>query len=434
MSHLSQRSIIPTNNLALLGGEPVAGNIDWPAWPIGTRDTARNLQRVLDSRRWSISGPYHGEQSWEQRFAQAFATYTGARFCVPASTGTASLTMALEACGVGARDEVIVPGVSWVASASAVLGVNAVPVLTDVEAESGCLDPVAVERALTPRTKAITVVHLGSAIADLPALSAMAARHGLPLIEDCAQAHGARFDGRHVGTFGAAGTFSMQHSKLLTSGEGGAVITNDPVLQDRLSHLRADGRTFATELPPVDEMELVETAAIMGSNYCLSEFHAAILSAQLEKLDAENAVRSANADRLDRLLRALDCTPQATAPGTTGRAYYSYVVRLPAAALERVPAARLAQAVSAELRLPCKTMYAALNNNRLYQPGSRRRFAFGADFLDDVRPDRFALPAAAEFAATCVSLPHRLLLAPSGSMAQVADAFAKVLEQVAVLA
>lgn len=419
--------------LALGGGAPVRRG-GWPGWPQSSEATRRNLDAVLTSQRWSISGQYRGEPSWEQRFAAAFAAFTGARWCVPAATGTASLTMALEACGVGAGDEVLVPGVTWVASASAVLGINAVPVLTDVDPRTGCLDPAAAERAITPRCRAITVVHLGSALADLDGLLAVAQRHGLPLIEDCAQAHGARYRDRHVGCFGAAGTFSMQHGKLLTSGEGGAVITGDPALARRLAHLRADGRTLSPTPPPLDEMELIETAEIMGSNYCLSEFHAAILVAQLEKLAPELERRLASAARLDGLLRDLGCAPQESAPGTSARAYYSYVARLPDTVVDAIGNERAAAALSAELGLPCKPIYAALNRNRLYQPRSRSRFALSEAFLASVQPDRFDLPAASAFARSCVALPHRLLLAEPGEMDDVAAAFAKLIAHYAELA
>ncbi|GGY24676.1 3-amino-5-hydroxybenzoate synthase [Paludibacterium paludis] len=338
--------------------------------------------------------------------------------------------MALEGAGVGAGDEVIVPAVSWVASASAVLGVNAVPILVDIDPRTGCLDPAAVERALTPRCRAVTVVHLGSAVADLTALLKLCQRHGIPLIEDCAQAHGARFANRHVGTFGIAGTFSMQHSKLLTSGEGGAVITDDGDLARRLAHLRADGRSFGDEPPGPDQMELQETAELMGSNYCLSEFHAAILLAQLEKLEAENTTRRDNAARLDALLRELGCEPQATSPGTTARAYYTYVLGLPAPALARAPVERIAEALSAELGLTCKPMYASLNHCRLYRPETRRRFALSEAFQEAVRPRRFELPAAEAFARSHIALPHRLLLADASAMADVQRAMDKVLSHV----
>jgi dTDP-4-amino-4,6-dideoxygalactose transaminase len=411
--------------LAIHGGPAVCTG-PWPNWPQATPSTRRNLEAVLESHRWSISGQYRGEPSWEARFGRAWAAYTGAQHCVPSSTGTASLTMALEACEVGAHDEVIVPGVSWVASASAVLGINAIPVLTDVDPATGCIDPARVEQAITARTRAITVVHLGSAVADLDALVAIARKHGIPLIEDCAQAHGARYAGRHVGLFGAAGAFSMQHSKLLTSGEGGAVITSDPVLARRLAHLRADGRVLAEQAPKLDEMELVETAEIMGSNYCLSEFHAAILVAQLEVLEQQLAVRRRNAEYLDGLLRERGFSPQQSAAGTTARAHYTYVVRLPEAIVRAVGVERYASALGAELGLPCKTMYSSLNRNRLYKPHSRNRFRLGREFADAIDPSRFSLPVAEAFSASCVVLPHRMLLADQASMEGVARAFSKV--------
>lgn len=411
--------------LAICGGTAVHDGV-WPNWPQSTENTKRNLNEVLGSHRWSISGQYRGKQSWEERFGQAFAGYTGAGYCVPASTGTASLSMALEACGVGAYDEVIVPGVSWVASASAVLGINAIPVLTDVELQTGCLDPVAVENAITARTRAITVVHLGSAVANLDRLVAISKAYSIPLIEDCAQAHGARYADRHVGRFGIAGTFSMQHSKLLTSGEGGAVITDNADLARRLAHLRADGRTLSAQPPAMDEMALLETAEVMGNNHCLSEFHAAILVAQLEMLDEQLVRRRRNAVVLDSSLLNLGFLPQATAPRTTERAHYTYVVRLPQWIVEKHGADRFASVLSAELRLPCKTMYSALNHSRLYKPLSRSRFGLGKVFTDAVDPSRYQLPAAQAFSASCIALPHRMLLADMSSIVKVVAAFEKV--------
>lgn len=411
--------------LAIHGGAAVFDG-NWPNWPQSTENTRRNIDAVLGSHRWSISGQYRGQASWEERFGQAFAAYTGAGFCVPSSTGTAGLTMALEACEVGAHDEVIVPGVSWVASASAVLGINAIPVLTDVEADTGCLDPRALERAITPRTRAITVVHLGSAVANLDRLAEIARARSIPLIEDCAQAHGARYADRHVGRFGVAGTFSMQHSKLLTSGEGGAVITDDADLARRLAHLRADGRTLSVQPPRVNEMALVETAEIMGSNFCLSEFHAAVLVAQLEVLDEQLTLRRRNAAVLDRLLDSLGFSPQATAAGTTARAHYTYVVRLPQSIIETQAVERFAAALAAEIRLPCKAMYSALNQNRLYKPFSRNRFTLGKGFSAAVDPSRYHLPVAEAFSQSCIVLPHRMLLADTDAMEHVAAAFEKV--------
>lgn len=425
LSEILVSGSVMLDKLAIDGGAPVCSG-NWPNWPQSTEKTRLNLENVLGSHRWSISGQYRGQASWEERFGLAFSAYTGARHCVPSSTGTASLSMALEACGVGAYDEVIVPGVSWVASASAVLGINAIPVLTDVEPETGCLDPLALERAITSRTRAITVVHLGSSVANLDRLVEIAKARSIPLIEDCAQAHGACYADRHVGLFGVAGTFSMQHSKLLTSGEGGAVITDNANLACRLAHLRADGRTLSIQPPKMDEMELVETAELMGNNFCLSEFHAAILMAQLEVMDEQLELRRRNASLLDGYLRSLGFTPQTTAVRTTKRSYYTYVVRLPLSVTDAGDVDWFAAALSAEIKLPCKAMYKTLNNNRLYNPLSRCRFSLGKSFSEAIDPANYDLPEAQSFSQSCVVLPHRMLLADSPAMEKVAVAFEKV--------
>ena len=173
-------------------------------------------------------------------------------------------------------------------------------------------------------------------------------------------------------------------------------------------------------------MALVESAEIMGSNHCLSEFHAAILVAQLEVLDEQLARRRRNAAVLDSYLVPLGFLPQATAPRTTERAHYTYVVRLPQSIVETHGAERFATALSAEIRLPCKTMYSALNQNRLYKPSSRNRFELGKAFTEAVNPSRYHLPIAQEFSSSCIALPHRMLLADTSAIEQVAAAFEKV--------
>jgi L-glutamine:scyllo-inosose aminotransferase/L-glutamine:2-deoxy-scyllo-inosose/3-amino-2,3-dideoxy-scyllo-inosose aminotransferase len=341
---------------------------------------------------------------------------------------------ALEACGVGGGDEVIVPALSWVASASTVLGVNAVPVPVDVDPRTLCLDPAAVEAALTPATRAIVVVHLYSALADLTALRGIAERHGLPLIEDAAQAHGATYQNHRAGTFGTVGTFSMHHTKVLTSGEGGAAVTGDAALARRIEHLRADGRCLPARPPAAGLPELVETGELMGSNRCLSEFQSALLIAQLRELDEQNALRRANAALLDGLLGEAGCTPQVTSPGTTARTYFGYTVRLPAEVLRAAPAAAVADAVTAELGFAVRPIYPTLFTNRLYDPASRRRFHLGADHLRKVTAARHELPVATEAAGSFLTFHHAALLGDEADMHDIAEAFRRVLAHPARLA
>ncbi|MEU5977791.1 DegT/DnrJ/EryC1/StrS family aminotransferase [Streptomyces sp. NPDC047315] len=419
--------------LAVQGGTAVRTR-PWPAWPQPAPGVRRAVDEVLDSGRWSISGPYRGVESYERRFARAFAAYHGADHCIPAASGTASLMLALEACGVGAGDEVIVPGLSWVASGTTVLGVNAVPVFCDVDPDTLCVHPAAVEAHITPRTRAIVVVHLYSAVADMDALKDVADRHDLPLIEDCAQAHGATHHGAKVGTLSTAGTFSMQHSKVLTSGEGGAVITQDAELARRIEHLRADGRCLATASPPTGAMELVETGELMGSNRCISEFQAAILTAQLAVLDEQNRRRRDNALLLDQHLERLGLRPQTTSPGTTSRTYYTYAARLPDGELTEPAVADVAAALTAELGFSVLPSYAPVPANRLYAPRTRQRFALGLAHEELIDPKRFHLPVCEDTAQRTITLHHAALLGDAEDMNDIASAVEKVLRHGAALA
>ncbi|MET9232359.1 DegT/DnrJ/EryC1/StrS family aminotransferase [Lentzea sp. NPDC003310] len=400
----------------------------WPLWPVPAPDAGDMLGRVLHSGRWSISSPYRGAETFEQRFAAEFAAYNGVRSCVPAASGTASLVMALEACGIGAGDEVIVPGLSWVASASTVAGVNAIPVLVDVDPRTLCMHPAAVEAAITPDTRAIVVVHLYSALADLDALVAIADRHGLVLIEDSAQAHGATHRGRKAGTVGQVGTFSMHHTKVLTSGEGGAAITDDPSVARRMAHLRADGRTAPDTPPTLGQMELVETGELMGSNRALSEFQAALLSAQLRQLDAQNEHRARTAAWLQDELAGFGYRPQDTSAGTTSRTYFGFAVELPPDAFEGADIGQVAAALAAEINFPVRPIYRPLNANPLYDPAGRSRFAISEEHLKRLDHERFDLPVADRVARRFVTFHHSALLGDEQDVADIAAGFRKVLD------
>ncbi|MFJ1706975.1 DegT/DnrJ/EryC1/StrS family aminotransferase [Kitasatospora sp. NPDC088346] len=419
--------------LAVHGGRPVRTGRPWPRWPQPAPGADAALLEVLHSGRWSIASPYGGATTYEQRFAGDFASYLGVGHCVPTASGTAALMTALEACGVGAGDEVVVPALSWAASASTVAGVNAVPVFCDVDPHTLCLDPASAEAAVTPATKAIVVVHLYSAVADLTGLRAVADRHGLALIEDSAQAHGATYLGRKVGTFGDVGTFSMHHTKVLTSGEGGAAVTDDAALARRIEHLRADGRCRAARAPRTGAPELVETGELMGSNRCLSEFQSALLIAQLKTLDAQNGSRRTNAALLDRLLAEQGLSPQQTSPGTTRRTYFGYAVELPAAPPDAASSAAVAEALTAELGLPVRPVYQPLFASRLYDPSSRRRFDIRPGHLDRLDPRQYARPAAARAAHTFLTFHHAALLGEEQDMHDIAEAFRRVLARRAQL-
>lgn len=224
-------------------------------------------------------------------FEKAFAEYVGSAFCVGVNSGTAALQLALMACGVGQGDEVIVPSFTFFATAETVSVLGAVPVFVDVDPVSYTITAAEIEKAITPRTRAIVPVHLYGQAADLDPIRALAEQHNLHIIEDAAQAHGAEYKGRRVGGIGAAGCFSFYPSKNLGAyGEAGAVVTNDESLAERLRLLRQHGQTSKY------------AHAMVGYNFRLEEIQAAILNVKLAHLDKWNNGRRERAARYNELL------------------------------------------------------------------------------------------------------------------------------------
>src|SRR5256885_86274 len=243
---------VRVGRLAIDGGTPVrSADRPWPLWPQPAPKAAENLDAVLRSGRWAITSPLRASELFERRFAQQFAEYVGAAHCVPVDHGSSALVVALESLGLDFGDRVLIPALTWVASATAALRAGLVPVLVDVDPVYGCLAPANLD--LTVGAKAMIVVHWSCAMADIPALAAAA--RGLAVIEDCAQSHGARWAGRGAGTLGDLGCFSLQSGKVLSAGEGGAVVTDSAeralVLQELRPHSPSHRRAAARQSAPV---------------------------------------------------------------------------------------------------------------------------------------------------------------------------------------
>jgi dTDP-4-amino-4,6-dideoxygalactose transaminase len=236
------------------------------------------------------------------------------RPCVALSSGTAGAHLGLLACGIGPGDEVIVPSFTFAATGNAVALTGASPVFVDIEPSSFTLDPAVVEAAVTPRTVGIMPVHLYGHPADMTALCAVADRHGLAIFEDAAQAHGAKIDGRPVGTFGRFAMFSLYPTKNMTSGEGGMDACGDPDVERTLRLLRNQGM----EQPYANEL--------IGFNARMTDIHAAIGREQLKKVPGWTKQRQDNARFLDQHLDGVDVPP--VADGVT-HVYHQYTIRVP---------------------------------------------------------------------------------------------------------
>lgn len=410
--------------LALQGGNKVR-ELPWPEWPTHDDGTERALHAVLHSGRWTISGPFTGESSRERRFARQFAEYCDAKFCTPVASGTASLTIALLALGVGGGDEVLIPGLTWVACASATMGVGAVPILVDIDPTTLAMSVEAARRAVSERTAAIMVVHPYCQVANLDEFLKLSSELGVPLVEDCSQAHGARWRGQRVGSFGALGCFSMQQSKVLTSGEGGAVVTSDRALYERLEQLRADGRMFSAE-PRRGSLELEEVGQVQGHNFCLSEFQAAVLLDRLGNLDAENARRRQFAGTLARTFQSTDLARLPPQDVHAEATYYNLVLELDMARFGGNSVDAVARAMTAELGIQVSPVYRPTNRHPLYRPHLSPRYRGDAVRTASLDPARFALPNAEAARARFITFPNWVLLADEQGADDILTALRKV--------
>ena len=262
-----------------------------PQWPIGNERELELLKEVLDSANW---GGYH---EFVGRFEQAFAAFQHCTHGVSAVNGTVTLEMALEAAGVRPGDEVIVPAITFISTATAVSRVGATPVFVDIEPYTFNMDPARAAAAVSSKTKAIIVVHFGGPLADMDRLMALAGERDLILIEDAAHAHGSEWDGRRAGSLGVAGSFSFQNSKVMTSGEGGILTTCDAEFAERARALGNQGRRTGGGW---------FHHYTLGTNSRITAWQAAVLLAQLERLPEQIRQRTHNAALLKNELASID--------------------------------------------------------------------------------------------------------------------------------
>ena len=290
--------------LAVFGGEPaVPRALRRVPWPVVTDADRAAVLGVLDSGR--LVGTAEGETAVPE-LERRWAEQVEVGHCVAVSNGTTAISLALAGLGIGPGDEVIVPALSFIATALGPLHQMAVPVFADIDPVTFNLDPADVARRITPRTRAIVAVHLHGLPADLDALTELARRHGLAVVEDAAQAHGARLHGRPVGGLGAVGAFSLQVSKNLpTCGEGGLVTTDDAALAGRIRQARQFGEVIEDGRP----RDYISYR--LGWNAKINPIQAAFAASQLDRFDAYEKMRQAN---IPPLLARLAALPGITVP------------------------------------------------------------------------------------------------------------------------
>jgi len=407
------------SELALFGGRKAKGK-PFPVWPQYDDGERQALQEVLESRVWWRTP---GTQTLE--FEKAFASYHGARHGIAVTNGTAALEVAMAALGINQGDEVIVPNFTFVATASAVLFANALPVLVDVDPETHCIDPALAEAAITPRTKAIIAVHMGGHPADLDRLQALAKQHGIHLVEDSSHAHGSEWQGRKIGTFGTAATFSFQASKLMTAGEGGIIISNDDDFERQARSVhdcgRMPGKWFYSHF-------------IYGSNYRLSEWQGAILNVQLRRLDQQTSQRHRNGRLLDELLRKIPgITPQKCDARCTRNGQYAYIFHVDGKQFAGISTENFIAAINAE-GIPNQASYPPLHELDCFRSGEYRKCLSGTQASEPHPFLQQSFPHTQRAAWESVWIPQFALLGDEEDMHEIAAAIGKVQRNAAAIA
>lgn len=399
--------------LALKGGKKVCEGISWPSWPILDDEDRKAVLAALDSRNWCCLCA----NSRVRTFEEAYAKFHNAQHAVAVANGTVAIELALLSAGILPGDEVIVPAITFIASASAIACVGAVPIFADCDLETFQICPRSVEASITPRTRGIVAVHYGGYPADLDALTEIAKKHNLVLIEDCAHAHGTEWRGRKVGAIGTAGTFSFQASKSLTAGEGGIVLTDNPALAEKARLLHNIGRVMGK--PGYEHY-------VLSSNYRMTELQGALLLSQMRRLQEHTEIKHENGLFLAQGLRQIGgVEPLKADSRITKRGYYFFIIRYNPDAFKGVPCDVFRMALNAE-GVPTGNGYAI----PLY-----KQVGFQQDKVRKLIPERLAsipryedlyLPNSEKICAIQITLPHTLLLAPRQQLQLILDAVTKI--------
>lgn len=401
------------NKLALLGGS-AARTKPFPSWPVFGKEERENLLAVFDSGKW-----WHGEKVAE--FERKFADFQDAKYGVACANGTVALEMAVRACGIGAGDEVIVPPYTFIATASAVLNANAIPVFADIELETCNLDPRDAAKKITGKTKAIIPVHFAGLPVDMDAFQELAKKHNLKLIEDACHSWGSKWKGKGTGALGDCGAFSFQMSKNITAGEGGILLSDNEEIAEKARSISNCGRMKGKEW---------YEHFVPGTNYRLTELQAAILLGQLSRLENQTLKREANASFLDDQLK--DIPGIALVKGdsrVTRRSYHLYGFRFLEQEWHGATREQFLKAMQAEGILFGTAYPAPIYKNPVFQQYGKGPKSCPVTCPYHGGKINYAdcdCPNAETFCRQACWLSHAVLLAEKEDMRDIADAVRKV--------
>lgn len=396
------------NKLAINGGK-MYKTVEFPTWPMSGEREMELVEEVVKSRNW-----WRMTGDKVETFEREFGKLHDAKYCLGVTNGTHALELALATLDIGRGDEVIVPGFTFISTATAVFYCNATPVPVDVCSKTLCLDPDAFEKAITPNTKAVIPVHMAGHSCDMDRICEIAKKHNIKIIEDASHAHGAEWKNKKIGTFGDIGTFSCQNGKLMTAGEGGAILTNSKELYEKAYLIHTGGR------PKGDKLY---QHVLLGTNYRMSEVQAALLIAQLERLEKLNAIREKNASILDEMLKEVDgITPQGRDENATLNTHYMYMFYYDESKFGGLSRNDFVEALNAE-GIPSFVAYPVVSNTEFFAKNQ-----FRSHIQKELNPNCNDMKVANRIEKEVVWLPHQLLLGDKQHLNQIVGGIKKIQE------
>lgn len=398
--------------LAVDGGPKAVPELDIPDWPQVTDRSRENMMDALEAGAWCRN---LADDSWAGRFEEEFADYHDAEHAIACANGTVAIELALRTLDVQPGDEVLVPPYTFIATASAVAMLGAVPKFVDVDPDTYNVDPSSVREVATEDTVGLVGVHIAGYPMDMDALLEVCEDENLFLVEDAAHAQGTEWRGKKVGTIGDIGTFSFQASKSLSGGEGGIVVTNDDVLAERAELIHNIGRQGGKVYKHFE----------LASNWRMTEFQGALLSAQLEELPAQNEHRN----RIEQILReeiadvpGVSCKPEDDR--VTARGYCLFDFKLDLGEFGGASRDEVLDVLSAE-GVPAAPGYP----RPMYEQPTFARNKVAAMVPDDAEIPAYRslhLPGVEEVCRTNVSFSHTVLLADEEDIRLIGEGFRKV--------
>jgi len=394
------------NNLAKDGGTPYKQK-PFPNWPVYDERELNNVIDVVKSQNWwRVTGTKVKE------FEEQFAIFQGCSYCLGVTNGTSAIELALSVFGIGTGDEVIVPGMTFISTGLAVINCNATPVLVDIYKDTLCMIPEAFEAAITPKTKAVIPVHMAGHGCQMDKICEIARKHGIKVIEDAAHGHGGEWKNKRLGSYGDFGIFSFQNGKLMTCGEGGALITNDKEIYEKAYVIQDVGR------PRGDK---IYQHVIRGTNYRMNEFQAAILLAQIKRVDSYNQLRDKNALFLDKLFENVQgIEPQGRNEDANIITHYMYMFYYDKVYFNGLSREDFVEYLNAE-GIPCCVCFPVLSNTRFFEEND-----FNGMNVNYIKPNEADLTNSSKAADKVVWLHHRTLEGDETDLRDIVGAIKKI--------